>query len=115
MVVVNTSSGATHTFELRDPESLNRIFSLIQSNKVTALSILFDGSQHVLPTPKKFRVRPVFGVELVSNNGSPVAERIYSQIGDIRLSITRTFTSKLTRCDLTKIGFQRFSPNYRGS
>lgn len=115
MVVVNTSSGATHTFELRDSQSLSRISSLIRSDKVTALAILFDGSQHVLPIPKKFRVRPVFGVELVSNNGLPVAERIYSQVGDIRISITRTFNSKLTRCDLTRIGFQRFSPNNRGS
>lgn len=116
MVVVNTSSGSTRVYDLRDEESLPDLLLLLSSNQVTALSILHDGMQHVLPQPKKFRAKPNFGVELVSNgdNSSLIAERIYSQVGDVRVSVTRTFASKLVRTDLVRIGKQLYNPLSRG-
>ena len=115
MVVANTTSGATHSFDLRDPSSMRDLISLIQSNQVTALAILNDGAQQVLPMPKRFRGTPSFGVELVSNGKQePIAERVYAHVGDIRVSLTRTYKSKLVRCDLVRMGFQRYSPTARG-
>ncbi len=116
MVVANTTSGATHSFDLRDPSSLRDLLTLIQSKQVTALAILNDGSQQVLPMPKRFKGKPAFGAELVTNGTKePVAERIYAHVGEVRVSLTRTYKSKLVRCDLVRMGFQRYTPMHRGA
>jgi hypothetical protein len=115
MVIVNTLSGATYTFDLRDSQSLEDLLYLIRSNLVTALSIINDGVQQVLPVPKRFSTKPVFGVELVANgSNSPIAERVYAQVSDIRVSLTRTFSSKLVRVDLVRTGKRLCGP-YRSN
>lgn len=112
MVLANTASGLTHSFDLRDSQSLQDLLYLIRSKQVTAISITHNGVQQVLPIPKRFKDRPIFGAELVTNSDSaPIAERIYAQVGSVRVILTRTFSSKLVRTDLVRTGRQLYDPH----
>jgi len=46
----------------------------------------------------------------MNGTNKPIAERIYLQAGEMRVSVTHTFNSKLVRTDLTKTGKQSFDP-----
>ncbi len=110
MVIVNVSDGSTVRFDLSEPSQHQALTALIISGRVSALSILHNGTQHSLPLPKRFK-RPLYGAEPVSN-GTPrvIGERIYIQAGDVRVSLTATFTGSVVRCDLVRTGRQRYSP-----
>jgi hypothetical protein len=109
MILANTVDGLTLSFDLRDAIALSEIRSLLRTGRVTALTVSCHHTQQVLTVPKRFRAKPVFGVELVSNgDNSPIAERVYVQVDDIRVTLTRTFASKLIRCDLSRIGRMRY-------
>jgi hypothetical protein len=111
MVVVNTSDGITRSFDLRINSDLAGVLSLIRSNSITALAILHNQVQQVLPLPKRFGRNVTFGVELVKNrDNDPLAERIYLQANDVRINLTRTFKSKLIRTDMIRTGKLRFDP-----
>ena len=109
MVVANTSRGLTQAFDLSKPADLSSLQELLASGRVTALALLRDGVQHVLPSPRGFR-RPVFGAEPVINGAGVVGERIFVQAGDTRLTLSTTFTSAVVRTDLVRTGVMRYNP-----
>lgn len=122
MIIANTAKGTTHRFDLTETGQLEALEALIYSGQVTALSILHRGTQHALPLPKRFgkHGRPIFGAELLRNgvrmpDGSPAAvgERISCQVGEIRVSLTSTFTGALVRCDVVRIGRQQYDPRQK--
>lgn len=82
--------------------------------EVTALSLQAEGHTTALPTPKQFKRRPEFGVELLTNGTpEPIGERIFVQAESVRASLTLTFKSKLVRCDLVKTGRMLYNPSRR--
>jgi len=110
MVVANTTRGLTHSFDLADPPGLSALLDLVSTGQVTALSILRDGVQHTLTAPRGFR-HPAFGAEPLTNGGgSVVGERVFVQAGDVRLSLTSTFTGNVVRTDLVRTGVMRYNP-----
>jgi len=121
MIIANTAEGKTQRFDLTDDHQLEELTELIHLGHVTALSILHRGVQHSLPLPKRFgNRRPAYGVEVLRNgtrmpDGSQdaVGERVYCQVGDIRVSLSSTFTGALVRCDVVRMGRQQFDPRRR--
>lgn len=114
MVVANTRSGATFHFDLRDPDQLASLHTLLSQGTVTALSLQGEGHTTALPCPKRFKRRPEFGVELLTNGSNePIGERIFVQADDTRVNLTLTFSSKLVRCDLVKTGRMLYNPSGR--
>lgn len=104
MVIANASDGSTSQFDLSESSQRRALASLLASGQVSALSILHSGTQHVLPLPRRFR-RPVYGAEPVFNGTLKViGERIYVQAGDVRVSLTATFSGTVVRCDLVRTG-----------
>ncbi len=111
MVIVNTTKGQTLQFDLLDDHQYRALLALLRSDSITALALLQSSVQHTLSLPRGFRAKPTFGVERITNGTSePIAERIYLQAGETRVSLTHTFNSKLVRTDLVKTGKQRFDP-----
>lgn len=111
MVIVNTTAGKTLHFDLVDDHQYRSLLSLLRSDSITALALLQNSVQHTLSQPIGFRAKPSFGVERIMNGtNKPIAERIYLQAGEMRVSVTHTFNSKLVRTDLTKTGKQSFDP-----
>lgn len=111
MVIANTTTGQTLQFDLVDDRQYRSLLSLLRSGKVTALALLQNSVQHTLTQPKGFSGNASFGVERIANGTSePIAERVYIQAGETRVSLTHTFNSKLVRTDLVKTGKQRFDP-----
>jgi hypothetical protein len=111
MVIVNTTQGTTLQFDLVDDHQYRSLLTFLRSGSVTALALLQNSVQHTLSLPNGFRGKPKFGVERVINGSSkPIAERVYLQAGEMRVSVTHTFNSKLVRTDLVKTGKQRFDP-----
>ena len=114
MVLANLKDGTTQAFNLSHQTAFDHLQSLIKAHSITALSLHSDHTQTTLPIPKKFRSPPVFGVELIHNrDGIPVGERIFAQAGNVRVSLTLTYTSKLVRCDLVKVGTMRYNHHAR--
>jgi len=110
MVIANTADGKTTRFDLASDSAYAALQALLESGKVTALSILHGGTQHSLPRPKRFRKRPVYGAEQLRNGtDSVLGERIFAQAEDVRVSVTATFASRLVRTDLVKIGVMKYN------
>lgn len=108
MVIANAQDGSTRAFDLTDPEARRDLAELIKSDQVTGLSLHFNGTQASLPAPRRFK-RPLFGFELIQN-GKAQAERVFAQADGVRVTLTRTLTSKHVRCDLVRTGAQRYNP-----
>lgn len=115
MVIANTSSGETHSFDLTEKGQLDALTDLIGDGRVTALAILHRGVQHALTLPRRCRApQPQYGVELLMNGAErPVGERIYYQVDTVLVSVSATFTGSVVRCDTTYVGRQRFRPRRR--
>ena len=109
---MNTAQGLTHQFDLAEPAQLHGAAALIRSGNVTALAILHRGVQVALPLPKRFRKSDLrLGAETLRDRTSaPIGERIWCQARDVRVSLTATTAGALVRCDVSKIGRQRFDP-----
>ena len=105
MVLANLATGRTESFDLTKPESQRALDDLIRDGSVRGLAIHHDGCQSALPMPRRFR-EFYFGAELVGGN----AERIFCQADNVRVSLTRSLTSSLVRCDLARVGRNRFNP-----
>lgn len=111
MVIANVSDGTTAKFDLSEPSQHQALLDLIASGRVSALSLHHNGSQNALPLPRRFHMKPLYGAEPVFNGGPlAVGERIYAQAGDVRVSLTATFKSKLVRCDLVRTGRMKYNP-----
>lgn len=111
MVIANTSDGSSCSFDISDPTEFHKLRKLIQTGQVTALSLLHEGMRCCLPPPKKFKKRPLYGIESITDkNYGVIGEKIFSQADDIRVNLTLTFNSKFIRCDLVRIGSMRYSP-----
>lgn len=108
MVLANAQDGSTSTFDLTEPADRRALADLIRTEQVTGLSLHFNGTQASLPAPRRFK-RPLFGFDLVSN-GKAKAERIFAQAEGVRVTLTRTLTSKHVRCDLVRTGVLRYNP-----
>ena len=104
MVLANLATGRTESFDLTKPESQQALDDLIRDGSVRGMAILHDGSQSVLPVPRRFR-EFYFGAELVGN-----AERVFCQADNVRVSLTRSLTSSMVRCDLVRVGQNKFNP-----
>lgn len=113
MVIANARDGKTLTFDLTDDEQRARLVAMIKSDQVTGLSIHHDGALNSLPAPKRFHERPLFGVELISDD-EPVAERIFCQADGVRVMLTRSYRSQHVRCDLVRTGRMRYNPGANG-
>ena len=107
VVIANAQDGSTCTFNLTDPADRRALADLIRSDLVTGLSLHFNGSIVSLPAPRRVK-RPQFGFELVE--GRSLAERVFCQAGDVRVSLTRTLISKHVRCDVVRTGQMRYDP-----
>lgn len=112
MVIANVSDGTTAKFDLSDAEQCRALLDLISSGRVSALSLHHDGTQHVLPMPRRFARKPLYAAEAV-RNGTPeiIGERISVHAGDVRVSLTLTYKSKLVRCDLVRTGRMAYNPS----
>jgi len=108
VVLANLANGHTRAFDLQEPESHEALDELIREGSVRGMAILFNGSQTVLPVPRRFREH-YFGAELVGGN----AERIFCQADNVRVTLTRSITSVLVRCDLIRVGRNRYNPRVR--
>lgn len=110
--------GHTHQFDLTDSSQLEALSTLLRSGAVTALAILHRGVQTALPLPKRFGNRSVkFGADALRNGTrtsegtqAAIGERIWCQAGEVRVSLSATFTGALVRCDVLRIGRQQFDP-----
>lgn len=111
MVIANTTTGQTLQFDLVDDHQYRSLLSLLRSGSVTALALLQNSVQHTLNAPKGFSGKPTFGAERITNGSNEaIAERVFIQAGELRVSLTHTFNSKLVRTDLRKTGKLRFDP-----
>lgn len=111
MVVANTISGATFTFDLRDPDHLDRLSTLLRGREISALSLRGEGCVMALPCPKKFKRHPAYGVELVLNGSDePIGERIFAQADDVRVTLTLSYKTNFARCDLVRTGRMLYNP-----
>lgn len=110
MVIANTARGLTSSFDLTQAESFAALCDLLASGQVTALSILRDGTQHTLTSPRGMRGH-VFGAEPVLNGGGAVVgERVFLQAGDVRVTLSATFGGNVVRTDLVRTGVMRYHP-----
>lgn len=110
MVIVNTQDGRSHSFDLeRDRAALD---TLLSSGRVTALSILNNGTRHSLPRPKRFGSTPlVFGAELLrATDADPIGEMIFVHVGEVRVSLSVPYSGKAARADLVRLGRLRYNP-----
>jgi hypothetical protein len=105
VVIANLSDGKTLAFDLSLDEHRKFLARLIRDDSITGLSIHHEGSINSLPAPKRFRSRPVFGFEFLES-----AERIHCQADGVRISLTRSLTSRHVRCDLVRTGRMRYDP-----
>jgi hypothetical protein len=112
MVIANASDGSTAAFDLTNATQLAALQALISSGLITALSLHSGGSQISLTLPKRFRrARVAFGAELLRNGDArPIAERIYVQADDVRVTLTLSLKSRLIRCDLARTGRMLYNP-----
>lgn len=109
MVVVNTSEGTTHSFDLAKPTEAEPLQSLLASGSVTAIAIRRAGTTHSLASPRGFN-RSTFGAYLVlGKDGAPLAEQVYVHAGDVRVSLTWTMTGNVVRTDLARLGSLRYN------
>lgn len=121
MVLANTAQGETRQFDLTDGVQLRALTALIYSGHVTALAILSRGVQHTLPPPKRFGNRKAIysadvlrnGTRMPDGSQAAIGERVSYQVGEVRVSLTATFSGSLVRCDVIRIGRQRFDPKER--
>ena len=115
MILANLSDGSTLKVDLSDNTQHLKLTALLRARKVRGLSILSEAGQFALPLPKGFRKHPLYGAELIkSKHDETIGEIVFSQADDVRVSLTRTFKSKLVRCDLIRIGKLRFSTQELG-
>lgn len=111
MVIANISNGSSGSFDITNSTEFCKLRDLIFTGQVTALSLLHDGIRCCLPLPKKFRKKPLYGIELITDkNHGVIGEKIFSQADDIRVNLTLTFNSRFIRCDLVRIGSMRYNP-----
>jgi hypothetical protein len=108
VVLANVKDGSTCTFDLTEPDDQQALADLIRDELITGLSLHSNGHTASLPAPRRFK-RPLFGFDLLSN-GKAQAERIFAQADGVRVSLTRTLTSKHIRCDLVRTGALRYNP-----
>lgn len=109
MVVANTARGLTSSFDLTQPASFTALCDLLASGQVTALSILRDGTQHTLTSPRGVRSH-IFGAEpIVNGGGVVVGERVFLQAGEVRVTLSATFNGNVVRTDLVRTGTMKYN------
>lgn len=112
--MVNTSDGLTRSFDPRLPAELRALRQLLQCRSVTGLSLQTDTSVNALPRPKAFHGQVVFTAEaLEGDDGQALGERVTAYAGDVRLSLSWTYGSKLVRSELVRVGALKYSSHSR--
>lgn len=114
MIVASLSDGSTEVLDPTLQDEVFRLAQLVESDRVTALSLLVGGFQSSIPLPKKFRRRSTYGFEVLRDgSGEVIGEKIFVQADDVRLGLSMTYRSKRVRCDLERTGRMLYNPNIR--
>jgi len=116
VIYVNLSDGTALSLDLRTREGRGRWETLFANPEfhasVRGVSLAYNGTRVDLPLPRRFSsVR--YSAELISDReGSPVAEEISAEAGDVYLSV-RIFYGEVgrLRVDLDRRGKRRFNPS----
>lgn len=105
MVIANTKSGVTKTYDVSDDHQYAALLTLLEVDSVTGLSTTTNKIRNVLTLPRRFRGVPVYGAERVlDRDGMLIGERIYCHAGDVVVSITGIFGSPVVRFDTIRMG-----------
>lgn len=113
MILANTTSGLTPSFNPLIPAEFEALQRLILNGAITALSILADGVRHVLILPKLFRSRPVFGAEQIKNKlDEIIGERVFAHADNVRVSLSFVYRSKMITCELSRVGRMAYNRAY---
>lgn len=110
MILANRIDGTTLKCDLANGADRTELFSSIRAGKVTALSILSNGSRYSLPSPTKFSRPLVFSADLLSSGDKVFGERISVQADNVRVSVSLLYSDASIRVDLVKTGRMQYNP-----
>lgn len=114
MIFANLKNGSTSSFDIFSQNDFDQLSELLSTGNITALSLHHNKIHHILPLPKRFKTKPIFGFDCIFDlSHKPVGELIFVQADNVRVNLTLTYKNSLIRCDLVKTGLMRYNHRER--